>query len=242
MLRSIRCHATACRASRKRAPGWSVRSTDGTAVSTSPRSASWTAVQSDPPSSVRSANGFGIRSTEIGNGPAKNWPVQRSRSLQRAMSLGGTAAFMVPFALDPSIINVGDSSFNQVRQAARKVTIASDVWHGVSNAGIMVSWDVEAQEVSDDAPVLVQPTIPVHKTAALVPISIEALQDAGERRRGSHDPAADRKGRPRVDRVRHRHRLESANWHSYGAVRRDREHRGHNNRRCFRTRRHLQAR
>lgn len=105
---------------------------------------------------------------------------RRVRAADRAMSLTDSAGgYLVPFSLDPSIILTSAGAQNPVRQLARKVTIATDVWHGVSSAGITASWDPEFTEVSDDTPTLAQPTIPVHKMAAFVPISIEAYEDLG---------------------------------------------------------------
>lgn len=104
---------------------------------------------------------------------------EEQASVNRAMSLTDNAGgYLVPFQLDPSVILTADGSFNQVRQIARKVTATGDVWNGVSSAGVTGSWDAEAAEVSDDAPTLAQPSIPVHKLAIFVPISIEALADA----------------------------------------------------------------
>jgi HK97 family phage major capsid protein len=101
------------------------------------------------------------------------------KAVVRAMSLTDNAGgYLVPFQLDPSVINTASGSFNQVRQVARQVIATGDVWNGVSSAGVTGSWDAEAAEVSDDAPTLAQPTVPIHKLAIFVPISIEALQDA----------------------------------------------------------------
>lgn len=101
------------------------------------------------------------------------------RALQRAMSLTDTAGgFVVPFQLDPSVVITANGSVNQVRQIARVVQTASDAWHGISSAGITGSWDGEAEEVSDDAPTLEQPEIPVHKYQSFIPLSHELQQDA----------------------------------------------------------------
>lgn len=98
---------------------------------------------------------------------------------QRAASLTDTAGgFLVPFQLDPSVILTANGSFNQVRQISRVVTATGDVWNGVSSAGVTGSWDGEAVEVSDDAPTLAQPSIPVHKLQVFVPLSHEVQMDA----------------------------------------------------------------
>lgn len=96
----------------------------------------------------------------------------------RAMSLTDAAGgYLIPFQLDPTVILTADGSANDVRRISRVVTATGDVWNGISSAGVSGSWDGEAVEVSDDAPTLAQPTIPVHKGAVFVPISIEAQAD-----------------------------------------------------------------
>ena len=99
-------------------------------------------------------------------------------SNSRAMSLTDTAGgFMIPFQLDPTVINTSDGSLNQIRQAARQVIATGDVWNGISAGETAWSWDAEAAEVSDDASTFAQPTVGVHKAAGFIPISIEAAQD-----------------------------------------------------------------
>lgn len=99
-------------------------------------------------------------------------------ALTRAMSLTDSAGgYLVPFQLDPSVIITANGSKNDVRSIARVVQATGDVWYGVSSAGVTGSWDAEAAEVSDDAPTFAQPSVPVHKGAIFVPISIEAAAD-----------------------------------------------------------------
>lgn len=96
----------------------------------------------------------------------------------RAASLTGNAGgFAVPFTLDPTVIYTGDGAANPFRQISRVVQVATDDWNGVSSAGITVSWDGEAGEVSDDAPTLAQPSITTRKAQGFVPFSIEIGQD-----------------------------------------------------------------
>lgn len=98
---------------------------------------------------------------------------------ERAMSLTDTAGgFMVPFQLDPSVILTANGSVNQVRQIARVVTATGDTWNGISSAGVTGSYDAEAAQVSDDAPTLAQPSIPIVKGQVFVPVSHEVLADA----------------------------------------------------------------
>lgn len=98
---------------------------------------------------------------------------------QRAMGLtDNVGGFLVPFQLDPNVILTANGSVNQVRQIARVVQATGDTWNGVTSAGVTGSWDGEADEVSDDAPTLAQPSIPVHKLQVFVPLSHEVQMDA----------------------------------------------------------------
>lgn len=100
------------------------------------------------------------------------------KAVARAMSLTPSAGgYLIPFQLDPNVVNTADGSFNQVRAAARTVTATGNAWHGVSSAGVTSSWDTEAQEVSDDSATFGQPTINIYKLQVFVPISVEALED-----------------------------------------------------------------
>ncbi|MBA2951593.1 phage major capsid protein [Streptomyces himalayensis] len=103
---------------------------------------------------------------------------EEQRALERAMSLTDSAGgYLVPFQLDPTVIITANGSRNQIRQVARSVVATGDVWNGVSSGAVSWSWDAEAAEVSDDSTTFAQPTVPVHKAAGFVPISIEALED-----------------------------------------------------------------
>lgn len=111
-------------------------------------------------------------------GRAHALTAQESMLLERAAGLTGNAGgFAVPFTLDPTIILTNDGAANPFRRICRTVQITTDEWNGVSSAGVTASWDGEAGEVSDDAPTLAQPSIPVHKAQAFVPFSIEIGMD-----------------------------------------------------------------
>ena len=98
---------------------------------------------------------------------------------ERAMSLTDSAGgFLVPFEIDPSIMITSAGSTNPLLEISRVVSKVTDVWHGVSSAGVVASWDAEASEVSDDSPALAEPSIPNFKAACFVPFSIELKGDA----------------------------------------------------------------
>lgn len=105
--------------------------------------------------------------------------VQHVRTEMRAMSLTDAAGgFMVPLSLDPAIILSSSGSTNPLRRISRVVQTLTDSWNGITSAGVTASWDPEAAEVSDDAPTLAQPSIPVYKGQAFVPYSFEVGMDA----------------------------------------------------------------
>ena len=64
---------------------------------------------------------------------------------------------------------------SHIRRAARKVTSTSDVWNGVTAAQVTSSFDAEAEEVSDDAPTVTGPSIPIHMMRTFVPYTIEVI-------------------------------------------------------------------
>ena len=98
---------------------------------------------------------------------------------ERAMAVGtgGTGGFGAPFQLDPSIMNSGTGSINAFRQISRVETVTGYEWRGVTADQVTAHYRVEATEVQDDSPTLVQPVVHPMRGDAIVPISIEVEQD-----------------------------------------------------------------
>lgn len=100
---------------------------------------------------------------------------------QRAIAIGTNTqgGFMVPTVIDPSFIYTNDGASAAIRQLARVVTLtgAANAVTGIATAGITASWDAELEEVSDDAPAISSPNVPIHRAQAFVPYSIESDQD-----------------------------------------------------------------
>lgn len=96
-----------------------------------------------------------------------------------ALSVGTDAngGYAVPATLDPSVILTSDGSINPLRRIARVVQITGKTWQGITSAGITVSRDDEAEEVSDDGPTFAQPEVNVVRVQGFVPFSIEIDQD-----------------------------------------------------------------
>jgi HK97 family phage major capsid protein len=113
--------------------------------------------------------------------PAPAWTAEEARAIAefRAMSGGVDTAggFGVPVLIDPSIILTSGAAAAPVLDLARIVTITTDEWKGVSSAGVSWSYDDEGTQVSDDAPTLAQPTVPVYTARGFIPYSLEVGED-----------------------------------------------------------------
>lgn len=109
------------------------------------------------------------------------WTAEETAAVNeyRAMSEGVDTAggFGIPVLVDPTIILTSGAAAAPVLNLARTITITTDEWKGVSSAGVSWSYDGEGTQVSDDAPTLAQPSIPVYKAAGFVPFSLEIGQD-----------------------------------------------------------------
>ena len=87
--------------------------------------------------------------------------------------------YLIPFHLDPTIILTNAGSTNPFRQISRVETLAnSNIWHGVSSAGVTAEWIGEATEVADASPTFAQPTITPYKADAYIQASFEVTQDS----------------------------------------------------------------
>jgi HK97 family phage major capsid protein len=96
----------------------------------------------------------------------------------RAASLTDSAGgYGVPVTLDSSIVLTGQQYLNPFRRISRQVTITSDVWQGVSSAGVSWSFDSEGAAVSDDAPTLANPSITPAQARGFIPYSIQIGED-----------------------------------------------------------------
>ena len=97
----------------------------------------------------------------------------------RAASENVTTAggFGIPVFIDPSIILTGQGSGNPFLELATQVTINTNIWKGVSSAGVSWSFDTESAQVSDDSPTLAQPAVTVHMARGFIPFSIEVGMD-----------------------------------------------------------------
>lgn len=140
-------------------------------------SARWAAATADPnylSAFVRKAMNPEMGHTLWTPQEAEAWRTAAAVQAERAMNLTDTAGgFLSPAALDPAILLSSSGSANPLRQMARVVQTASDQQNFISSDGVTAHWYAEAEEVSDDSPVLSQPTVPLYRGSAWVPFSIE---------------------------------------------------------------------
>jgi HK97 family phage major capsid protein len=105
--------------------------------------------------------------------------LQTGEKMRAALSTtSANGGYLIPFHLDPSIILTNAGSKNPLRQISRVETITTDVWHGVSSAGVTGEWLSEASEFTDASPTFSQPTINVEKAGAYVQASFEVTADS----------------------------------------------------------------
>lgn len=96
-------------------------------------------------------------------------------------ALSTTAAnggYLIPFELDPTVTLANSGVTNPIRGIANVATMSTNVWHGVSSAGVTAEWLAEAAEAADKSPTFTQPTITAHKAAAYVQASFEVTEDS----------------------------------------------------------------
>jgi len=100
-------------------------------------------------------------------------------SLRAAMSLtDGNGGYLVPFTLDPTVILTNAGTINPYRQVCDVKTITTDVWHGVSSAGVTAAFAAEAAEAGDNSPTFSGPSITPLRAHAWVQGSFEVINDA----------------------------------------------------------------
>jgi HK97 family phage major capsid protein len=152
----------------------------------SARSRSWAARWVNESGSEDYRNAFAKRLIDPDTGhlqwterEAQAWRTVTALQAERSMSSTDTAGgFLLPFQLDPTILLTNAGTNNPLVQISRVVQTTSDVWNGVSSAGVTAEWLPEASEAADASPVLAQPAIPAYKASVFCPYSVELEGDA----------------------------------------------------------------
>jgi len=98
---------------------------------------------------------------------------------ERAMtdSTGSSGGFGLPITIDPSIVLTNVGALNPLREISRVEVISTYTWRGVSSDGVVAGFGAEASEVTDNSPILVQPSLTTARGTAFVPMSFEWAQD-----------------------------------------------------------------
>jgi HK97 family phage major capsid protein len=94
-----------------------------------------------------------------------------------AESSGAAGAFALPLQLDPSIILTNSGVAGPHRQLARTVIGTSNVWEGVSSAGVTSAWIAEGGVAGDNTPTLAQIAITPYKQMSWAFGSFEVMDD-----------------------------------------------------------------
>ena len=105
--------------------------------------------------------------------------LQSFKDYERAGAESPTSAggFGIPVFIDPSIILTAQGSGNPFLTLARQVTVNTNVWKGVSSAGVTWAFQAEAAATTDNMAVLAQPSVTVFMARGFIPYSIEIGQD-----------------------------------------------------------------
>lgn len=107
-------------------------------------------------------------------------PLRGPSEYLRAMNEGTSAAgsAVVPYFLDPTIVLTNAGTISPIRGLATVKSITTNIWHGVTSAGVNAEWIGEASEVTDASPTFVAPSITPYKADAYVQASMELIADA----------------------------------------------------------------
>jgi HK97 family phage major capsid protein len=106
----------------------------------------------------------------------------RFKDYERAGAESPTSAggFGIPVFIDPHIILTAQGSGNPFLELARQVTVNTNVWKGVSSAGVTWAFQAEAAAATDNFPTLAQPTVTLYTARGFLPYSIEIGMDYPE--------------------------------------------------------------
>lgn len=103
---------------------------------------------------------------------------QRHDAEQRAQSTSSASGgYALPVLIDPSVILTNQENANPFFQISRVIDVDTNIWKGVSAAGVSWSFDAEAAAVSDDSITLAQPSVTVNTARGFIPYSLEVGQD-----------------------------------------------------------------
>lgn len=96
----------------------------------------------------------------------------------RALNVSAVTGKLVPAQLDPTIILTNDGAANPFRTICRVEPITTNVWTGVSSAGVNAEWTgAEGTETADASPSFVNPSVTAFMNDAFMAASYQAFDD-----------------------------------------------------------------
>lgn len=111
---------------------------------------------------------------------AERHAFKRAQQFDQERGLTLTAAnggALIPSFLDPTVILTNAGTTNPLRQISRVVSVMSNVWTGVSSAGITLAYRTEGGDSADVAPTFASPTVTCFRADGTVPVTLEAFED-----------------------------------------------------------------
>jgi HK97 family phage major capsid protein len=103
--------------------------------------------------------------------------MQRYNEYRAQSSTTTAGGFAVPVLIDPSFILTNQESDNPFLRICRVIDVNTNLWKGVSGAGVAWSFDAEGSAVSDDAVTVAQPTVGIYMARGFIPYSMEIGED-----------------------------------------------------------------
>jgi HK97 family phage major capsid protein len=99
-----------------------------------------------------------------------------TESVSRAMTENGanSAGLGIPTLIDPSIIITSGAADVPLLRVCDIRSVTTNLWTGISSAGMSWSYDTEGAQVSDDSATLAAPTVRIHMARGFIPYTIEA--------------------------------------------------------------------
>ena len=95
-----------------------------------------------------------------------------------AVGTGSTGGFLLPFALDPTIIGTADTPVDIFRTLGTNVRTVSTTWNGVASQGVTAQWLGEGVAATDASPTFARLDIKVAKASAWITATYEMLADS----------------------------------------------------------------
>jgi HK97 family phage major capsid protein len=124
----------------------------------------------------RSAFGKALTSAQPAWTSEEAQAVQMFRAAEQSLT-SASGGYGVPVLIDPTIIVTSGAASAPLLGASRVISITTNVWKGVSSAGVAFAEEAESDPIAAQQATLVQPSITTEKAAAFIPFSFEIEGD-----------------------------------------------------------------